>query len=296
MDTSHRPATTVAPDQSSDPALNNLPVTVYRPTRGWIRLNLRELWQYRELFYFLVWRDVKGRYKQTIIGASWAIIKPLFTMVVFSIFFGELAGVPSDGVPYPIFSYVALVPWMYFSGALTQASESVVLHADMVKKVYFPRLIMPAAAVLANAVDFALMFIILILMMLFYRVPPTLGILWLLPLFLLATLAALGAGLWLSAMNVLFRDVRQAVPFLVQAWLFITPIAYPSSLIDEQWRILYALNPMAGVVEGFRWALLGAGARAPLSMIAVSTVAALVLFLTGLFYFRRMERIFADVA
>lgn len=290
-------------EETNAPALNraaaeeysDLPLTVYKASHGWISLNLPELWRYRELFYFMVWRDVKSRYKQTIIGAAWAIIRPLFTMVIFSIFFGELAGVPSDGVPYPIFSFIALVPWMYFSGALAQASESVVLHADTLKKVYFPRLIMPAAAVLANAIDFLLMFAILMMMMLFYRLAPTVNALWLLPLFLLATLTAVGAGLWLSAMNVLFRDVRQAVPFLVQAWLFITPIAYPSSLINEPWRTLYALNPMAGVVEGFRWALLGTTA-APLTMIATSTVAAIVLFVSGLFFFRRMERTFADVA
>lgn len=271
------------------------PVTIYRPSSGWLRLNLGELWQYRELFYFFVWRDVKARYRQTVIGAAWAVMRPLFTMIIFSVFFGGLAGVPSDGVPYPIFTFAALVPWMYFAGALTQASESIVLHAETVKKIYFPRLVMPAAAVLANAVDFLLMFIILLVLMILYDITPTAHMLWLPAFFLLTTVTALGSGLWLSALNVLFRDVRQAIPFAIQAWLFITPIAYPSSLLSQPWRTIYALNPMAGVVEGFRWALLGTDTGSP-SMIAVSSLAAVAVFVSGLFYFRRMEKTFADVA
>ena len=282
-----------APDGPPGPT-GALPVTILRPSKGWAPLRLRELWEYRELLYFLTWRDIKVRYKQTVLGAAWAIIQPFFTMVIFSLFFGRLAKVPSDGLPYPIFSYTALVPWTFFANALTQASNSLIMDANTIKKVYFPRLITPAAAMLAGLVDFVLAFAILLGMMLVYGVVPTLNILWL-PLFLLLALAtSLGVGLWLSAMNVQFRDVRYTVPFLVQAWLFATPIAYPSSLLPEPWRTLYGINPMVGVVEGFRWALLGT-ATAPGPIIFVSALVALTLLVSGAFYFRRMEKTFADV-
>ena len=264
------------------------------PTKGWVSLRLRELWEYRELLYFLVWRDVKVRYKQTVLGAAWAIIQPLFTMAVFSLFFGRLAKIPSDGIPYPIFSYAALVPWTFFAQGLNQASNSLVGGANLLKKVYFPRLAMPIATVLSGVIDFALAFIVLIGMMLVYGIMPTINTLWL-PLFLLlALITSLGAGLWLSAMNVQFRDVRYTVPFITQFWMFATPIVYPSSLLPEPWRTLYGINPMAGVVEGFRWALLGTD-TAPGPIIIVSSLAALMLLVSGAFYFRRMEKTFADV-
>jgi lipopolysaccharide transport system permease protein len=272
----------------------DIPVIRIQPSKGWVSLKLRELWEYRELLYFLVWRDVKVRYKQTVLGAAWAIIQPFFSMVVFSLFFGQLAKVPSDGVPYPIFSYAALVPWMFFANGLSQASTKLVGSADLIKKVYFPRLAIPIAAVVSGIVDFVLAFLVLLGMMLYYGIIPTLNTLWL-PLFLLlALVTSLGVGLWLSAMNVQFRDVQYVVPFLAQLWLFATPIAYPSSLLPEPWRTLYGLNPMVGVVEGFRWALLGT-ATAPGPMITVSALIALVLMGGGAFYFRRMEKIFADV-
>ena len=264
------------------------------PSRGWVTLKLREIWEYRELLYFLVWRDIKVRYKQTALGATWAVIQPLMTMVVFSLFFGQLAKIPSDGVPYPIFSFAALVPWTFFANGLTASSNSIVGSSHLITKVYFPRLVAPLASVLPGVVDFALAFVILLGMMLFYGIVPGLAILWL-PLFLLlALVTALGIGLWLSALNVEYRDVRFLVPFLTQIWLFATPIAYPSSLLPEPWRTIYGLNPMVGVVEGFRWALLGTN-QAPGPMILVSTAAALLILVSGAFYFRRMERTFADI-
>jgi lipopolysaccharide transport system permease protein len=270
------------------------PVVVIRPSRGWAPLQLRDLWQYRELLYFLIWRDVKVRYKQTALGAAWAILQPFLAMVIFSVFFGRLAGMPSDGVPYPIFAYSGLVPWTFFAYGLNQASNSLVGGANLVKKVYFPRLIMPLAAVLSGVIDFALAFLVLIGLMLFYGMVPTLAVL-LLPLFgLLAMVTALSVALWLSALNVEYRDVRYVVPFLTQFWLFATPIAYPSSLLSEPWRTLYGINPMVGVVEGFRWTLLGAGSP-PGAMLIVSSVVALALLVGGAFYFRRMEATFADV-
>jgi lipopolysaccharide transport system permease protein len=265
------------------------------PSRGWVSLGLKELWAYRELLYFLVWRDIKVRYKQTVMGVAWAIIQPLFTMVIFSLFFGRLAQVPSDGIPYPIFSFAALVPWTFFANAITQASNSLVNNTNMLKKIYFPRLTMPLSAALASMVDFILAFLVLLIMMTFYGFIPTTNVLWLPLLFLLAMITALGVSLWLSAMNVQFRDVRYIVPFLVQAWLFATPIAYSSSLLSEPWRPLYGINPMVGVVEGFRWALLDTD-TAPGPMIFVSSLVAIGLFVSGVFYFRRMEKTFADVA
>jgi len=271
-----------------------MPVTIIRPSRGWISLNLRDLWEYRELLYFLTWRDVKVRYKQTVLGAAWAIIQPFFTMVVFSLFFGKLAKMPSDDIPYPIFSYAALVPWTFFANGLGQASASLVGSANLIKKVYFPRLVVPISAVISGVVDFVLAFVVLLGMMLFYGIVPTAAIVWLPLLLLLALVTSLGVGLWLTAMNVQFRDVRYAVPFLVQAWMFATPIAYPSSLLDEPWRTLYGINPMAGVVEGFRWALLGTE-TVPGPLVLVSALVAVGLLISGAFYFRRMEKTFADV-
>ncbi len=273
---------------------NSLPVTIIRPSRGWISLNLRELWEYRELLYFLAWRDVKIRYKQTVMGAAWAIIQPFFSMVVFSLFFGKLAKVPSDDIPYPIFSYAALVPWQFFANGLSQASTRLVGSANLIRKIYFPRLVIPISAVLAGGVDFALAFVVLLGMMLFYGILPTAAVIWLPFLLLLALVTALGVGLWLTAMHVQFRDVRYLVSFLVQAWMFATPIAYPSSLLDEPWRTLYGINPMAGVVEGFRWALLGTE-TAPGPIVLVSALVAVGLLVSGAYYFRRMEKTFADV-
>jgi lipopolysaccharide transport system permease protein len=269
-------------------------ITIIRPSRGWISLNLCDLWEYRELLYFLTWRDIKVRYKQTVLGAAWAIIQPFFTMVVFSLFFGKLAKMPSDDIPYPIFSYAALVPWTFFANGLSQSSTSLVASANLIKKVYFPRLVVPISAVISGGVDFALAFVVLLGMMLFYGIVPTAAVVWLPLLLLLALVTALGVGLWLTAMNVQFRDVCYAVPFLIQAWMFATPIAYPSSLLDEPWRTLYGINPMAGVVEGFRWALLGTE-TAPGPIVIVSAVVAVGLLISGAFYFRRMEKTFADV-
>lgn len=272
------------------------PLVVVRieAARGWASLGLGELWEYRELLYFLTWRDIKVRYKQTLLGAAWAVIQPFFTMVVFSLFFGRLAKVPSDGIPYPIFSYAALVPWTFFATGLGQSANSLVASANLIKKVYFPRLAIPVATVLSELVDFGLAFVVLLGMMSYYGIVPTLHSLWL-PLFLiLALTTSLAVGFWLSALNVQYRDVRYVVPFITQFWMFVTPIAYPSSLLAEPWRTLYALNPMVGVVEGFRWALLGTD-TAPGPIIAVSSLTALAMFVGGMFYFRRMEKTFADV-
>jgi len=283
--------------QQVDPAIHNtfqVPTILIRPPRGWVSLNLRDLWEYRELLYFLTWRDIKVRYKQTALGAAWAIIQPFMTMVVFSLFFGRLAGISSNGLPYPIFAYCALLPWNYFAGALDRAGNSLVGSANLITKVYFPRVVIPLSAVLAGLLDFGIAFVVLVGMMLVYGIVPTIAILTL-PLFLLlAMLTALGVGLWLSALNVQYRDVRYALPFLVQFWLFASPVAYPASLVPEPWRVLYGLNPMAGVVEGFRWALLGQ-VTPPGPLLATSVVVVCVLLASGLFYFQKMEETFADV-
>ncbi len=271
-----------------------VPVIRIEPSVGWVSLKLGELLKYRELIYFLIWRDIKVRYKQTVLGVAWAIIQPLFTMMVFSLFFGRLANIPSDGIPYPIFSFAALVPWTFFANGLSLASNSLVGSANLIKKVYFPRLAIPLATVLAGVVDFILAFIVLIGMMAYFGFVPTINILWLPLLFLLALITSLGVSLWFSALNVEFRDVRYIMPFLTQFWLFSTPIAYPSSLLSEPWRTLYGLNPMVGVVEGFRWALLGTK-TAPGTIVFVSALAALALLISGALYFRRMEKTFADV-
>lgn len=264
------------------------------PSRGLIPLNLGELWAYRELLYFLIWRDVKVRYKQTALGVAWAVIQPVMTMVVFSIFFGKLAKMASDGLPYPIFAFAALVPWTLFANGLTLGTNSLVGSSHLIKKVYFPRLIIPTATVLAGVVDFLVALGVLVLLMAVYGIAPTVNTLWL-PAFLLLTLvSSLGVSLWLSALNVGYRDIKYVIPFLTQIWMFATPIAYSSSLLSGTWRSVYGLNPMVGVVEGFRWALLGTDTK-PGMMIGVSTIAAVLLLMSGAFYFRRMERTFADI-
>jgi lipopolysaccharide transport system permease protein len=271
------------------------PVIRIEAARAWPSLKLGELWAYREVIYFLVWRDIKVRYKQTVLGAGWAMIQPLFSMLLFSLFFGRLARVPSDGIPYPLFSFCALVPWSYFSNGLTQASNSLVGNSTLIKKVYFPRLAIPIAKVLSALVDFGLAFVLLLGMTFFYYgLHPTFRIL-LVPLFLLlAMVTALGAAFWLSSLNVHIRDVEQTLPFLAQIWLFATPIAYPSSLLSQRWRTLFGINPMVGVVEGFRWALLGAK-TAPGPILAVSCLVAVAILVSGAFWFRRLEKTFADV-
>jgi len=261
---------------------------------GRTALRLREVWQYRELLYFLAWRDITVRYKQTALGVAWAVIQPVLTTVVFSIFFGRLAGMPSDGLPYPLFALCALLPWQLFAHALAESSNSLVANQNLITKVYFPRLVIPAAAVLASLLDFLVAFVVLLGLMRYYHRAPAAAA-WTLPLFLLLAVAlALGVGLWLSALNVQYRDVRYTIPFLTQLWLFATPIAYPSSLVPQGWQALLGVNPMAGVVEGFRWSLLGARPPSPV-LLGVSVLATLLLLLAGLWYFRRMERTFADI-
>lgn len=269
------------------------PEIILRPSGGRVSLNLGELWAYRELLYFLVWRDIKVRYKQTALGAAWAVLQPFLAMVVFSLFFGRLAGVPSDGIPYPIFAFSGLVPWTYFANAVSQASNSVVEHERMITKVYFPRILIPMAPVVAGWLDLAIALGVLVVMMVGYGFVPTLAVLAVPFYLLLAAVTALGVGLWLSALNAQYRDVRYVVPFLVQFWLLATPIAYPASLVPAQWRLLYGLNPMAGVVAGFRYALVGG--EQPGALLVVSVVVAGLLLLSGLVYFRRVERELADV-
>lgn len=276
-------------------------IIIIQPTRGLAALNLRDLWVYRELIYFLTWRDLKVRYKQTLLGASWAILQPVLQMVVFTLLFDRLANLESDGVPYPIFNYTALLPWGLFSKALTDAGKSLVANRNMITKVYFPRLVIPLASVLSGVVDFAVAFLVLVAMMIYYQVTPGSGyqftpswsLLVLLPLLLLALVSALGASLWFSALNVLYRDVGYVLPFLAQIWFFATPIVYSSSSVPENLRFLYSINPMVGVIDGFRWALLGTPAPNP-SWIGASALVALVMLVGGLVYFRRMERSFAD--
>jgi lipopolysaccharide transport system permease protein len=275
---------------------------ILRPTRGFSSLNLRDLWVYRELTYFLTWRDLKVRYKQTLLGAAWVVIQPLVQMVVFTILFGRIAGLSSEGVPYPIFTYTALLPWGLFSKALNDAGRSLVNNRNMITKIYFPRLVIPVSSVLGGVVDFAIAFLVLIGMIVYYNNAPGSDFtftltpaLLTLPLFLLlALITALAASLWLSSLNVIYRDISYILPFLIQIWFFITPIVYSASEVPENLRFIYSLNPMVGVVEGFRWALLGAE-TAPGPMVAVSAIVALIVLIGGLFYFRRMERTFADM-
>ena len=271
------------------------PVVRLEPSGRHVALALAAVWEYRELLYFLVWRDVKLRYKQTALGAAWAIIQPTCTMLIFSVVFGRLARLPSDGVPYPLFCYAALVPWTFFSSGMLQAANSLVTNTSLLKKVYFPRLVIPIAAIVAMTVDFLCAFAVLLALMAYYRVAPPLAAVALPGFALLAFATALGAGLWLSALNVKFRDVKYVVPFLLQVWMFATPIAYPSSLVTGPWKAVYALNPMVGVVDGVRWALLGT-ATAPDRSLVASTVMALVLLISGAYYFRQTERTFADIA
>ena len=287
-----RGATLISPLGPSEP--ENVPTHRIEASQGWVSLGLGELWDYRELIYFFIWRDIKVRYKQTILGGAWAIIQPLFTMLIFSVFFGRLARVPSESVPYPIFTFTALVPWQFFATGVTQSSTSLVVGSNLVKKVYFPRLALPISKVLAGGVDFLLAFAMLLVLMVYYGIRPTAHVIWLPFFLLLALTTSLGVSVWFSAMHVQFRDVQYAVPFLVQAWLFATPIAYPSTLLPEPWRTIYGINPMVGVVEGFRWALLGTK-TAPGPIVAISSLASIALLVSGTFYFRRLEKTFADV-
>jgi lipopolysaccharide transport system permease protein len=278
----------------SSTELARAPEIIYiKPSTGLTALNLRDLWIYRELVLFMIWRDIKVRYKQTLLGASWAVIQPILTMLVFNFIFGTIAKVPTEGIPYPIFSYTALLPWGLFTAALNTASRSLTSNQNMITKIYFPRLVLPLSSVLGGLVDFAIAFVLLIVMMIYYKVTPTLAV-WLLPLFLLlAVITALGVALWLSAINVQYRDVNYVLPFLTQFWLFLTPVAYSAKIISAKWQLVYSLNPMAGVVNGFRWALLGTKTGPDLNML-ISVAISLVVLVSGLFYFRYMERTFAD--
>jgi lipopolysaccharide transport system permease protein len=268
--------------------------TIITPPGGWLKLELGDLWNYRELFFFLAWRDIKVRYKQTALGAAWAILQPVLTMGLFTVLFGVFLKLPSGGVPYPVFVFSALLPWQLFAYALTQSSESLVADRNLITKVYFPRLVVPLSSVAAGLMDFAISFVILLILMLVFRIPITIRLLALPAFLLLALLSAMGVGLWFSALNVQYRDVRYALPFLAQFWFFATPIAYSIEIVPQQWRLLYSLNPMTGVVEGFRWALLGTNyAVGP--MVLVSSLVVLVIFMLGLVYFNRMEDRFADV-
>lgn len=269
------------------------PVFVIRPTKGWRFLDLRELWAYRELIYFLVWRDIKVRYKQTAIGVAWAILQPLAMMVVFTLFFGRLAKLPSEGVPYPLFAYAALLPWQLFSRAISDSTTSLITDQRLITRVYFPRIIVPLATTMAATVDFVIAAGLLVVLMFIYGVTPGAVVVWLPVFVLLMLVTALGVGFWLSALNVEYRDVMYTVPFLNQFWLFLTPVVYPSSLVPEPWRVLYGLNPMVGVVEGFRWALLGIG-DGPSPMLTASTLVAVSLFVSGIVWFRSRERTFVD--
>ena len=274
------------------------PTVVIQPTRGLSALHLRAVWQYRELLYFLVWRDLKVRYKQTALGVTWIVLQPIVSMVVFSLLFGRLLNVPSNGVPYPIFSFAALLPWQYFAGSLTRTSTSLVGSSHLITKVYFPRLVIPISGVLSGLADFGIAFVVLIVMMVFYRIVPTWGVLLLPGFLLLAMLTALGFGLWLSALNVRYRDVNYLVPFLVQTWMYLTPVVYGATLIPEQFRFLLGLNPMTLVVVGFRWALLGGAAptsQAPAGILVLSLVVLVAVVAGGLVFFRRTERTFADI-
>jgi len=276
------------------------PLTVIEPVHGWQLISLNELWQYRDLLYFFVWRNIKVRYKQTILGASWAILEPFTTMVVFSVFFGELAKIPSNGIPYPLFSFTGLVPWTFFSVGVSGMTSSVVGTSGMLKKIYFPRLIIPISQLASSFVDFLLAFLVLLAMIAAYsltgeaHIHISFNILWLLPLMVLEVITALGVGLWLSALNVQFRDVAHATAFILRLWMFITPVIYPSSMLGSHWQLIYSLNPMVGVTEGFRWALLGTD-TSPNVMIVASVATALALLVSGVMYFSRMEKTFADI-
>lgn len=267
---------------------------VIEPTKGWVPINFDEIWEYRELIGFLARRDISSRYKQTALGASWAVIQPLMTMVVFSIFFGKLAKVPSDGLPYPVFSYCGMLPWQFFATATTNSANSLITNANMLTKVYFPRLVIPISAIIPAVVDFLIAFVILFAMILYYHIAPTLNWVYLPGFFAIAAVTALGTGIWLSALSAEYRDMRHVIPFLITTWMYVSPVVYPSSMVPEEWRGLYALNPMVGAIEGFRWALLGKSGL-DMQAVVVSSLMSLLLLITGAFYFRRMERRFADV-
>ena len=278
---------------SSEPISPKIFVHI-KPKKGWQLIDFRELTEYRDLFYFLVMRDIKVKYKQTVLGGLWAIIQPFFTMVVFTLFFGKLARMPSDGIPYPIFSYSALVPWAYFAHCIAGSGSSLIGNTSLISKVYFPRLIIPFTPVLAGLLDFCIAFLVLIGMMLYYQMYPTLFALLLPFLVALMMMSASGVGMILGALNAKYRDIGYTIPFIVQLWMFASPIVYPASMIPEKYRVFYALNPMAGVIEGFRSALLGT-TEFPIIMIAISAIVSCVLFLLGLFYFKQTERFFADI-
>jgi len=271
-----------------------VPVVRIEARRRWLALDLGELWAYRDLIYFFIWRDIKVRYKQTVIGAAWAVLQPVLTMLVFSLFFGKLAKIPSQGLPYPIFYYSALLPWMYFATAMQGATGIVVDNQRVITKIYFPRVVLPIASVLSGLVDFGISFCVFLVMMAYYRIMPSASIIWLPAFCLLAVLTALGVGLWLSALNALYRDVRYVVPFLVQFWMFASPVVYPSSLVPAKWRWLYGLNPMVGVIEGFRWSLTGNG-QPPSIILAASSAAVVLLVVSGLVYYHAVEGTMADV-
>jgi lipopolysaccharide transport system permease protein len=281
-------------DRAAPAVAAELPITRIQASRGWAPLKVGELLEHRELIFLLAWRDITIRYKQTAFGATWAVLQPFLTMVAFSLFFGQLAKIPSDGVPYPIFSYTALLPWNYFASSLSKSSNSLVGSTSLITKVYFPRLVLPSASILPPLLDFGVAFLVLIGMMAYFHIAPTAAVL-LLPLLILAcVMCALGTGLWLSALNVEYRDIAYVVPFLTQLWMVATPIAYPSSLIAQPWRTLYGLNPMVGVIEGFRWALLGTEPSG--IMLVLSFVVSTLILVSGAFYYRRAERTFADIA
>ena len=282
-----------SPDYDRQP-----PTVVIEPTKGLASLRLKAIWEYRELLYFLVWRDIKVRYKQSVLGIAWIIIQPFVTIIIFSALFGRLLNVPSGGVPYPIFLYAALLPWQYFSRSLDRASNNLVASAQLITKVYFPRLILPISGVFSGLVDFAIAFVILAVLMVYFRIKPTPAIIFLPGFLLLALLTALGFGLWLSALNVRYRDIQQLVPFVVQTWMYLTPVIYSSTLIPEPYRWLLALNPMTGVVEGFRWALLGnylEEAQPPGILFPISALITLIFLISGLYIFRSTEKTFADI-
>lgn len=272
----------------------DIPLIRIEPSQGLVALRLKDVWEYRELLYFLTWRDIKVRYKQSVLGVGWAVIQPLLTMIIFTFVFGRFAGVPSDGVPYPLFSFAALLPWQYFASAVGRSGVSLVNSANLIAKVYFPRLIIPLSAAMAPAVDFAITLLMLMALMGYYGVMPTAHVVFLPAFFLLAFATAMAVSLWLSALNVRYRDVGYVIPFMVQIWMFISPVAYPSSLVPEQWRFLYGLNPMAGVIEGFRWALFGKG-NAPDAVVGLSAAVTLVVLFGGLLFFQKTEETFADI-
>jgi lipopolysaccharide transport system permease protein len=269
-------------------------VTMIKPSRGWVALNLKDLWKYRELVYFLIWRDIKVRYKQAALGVAWAIIQPILTMVIFSVIFGKFGKLPTDNsIPYPLFTFAALLPWQLFANALQRSGTSLVGSAHLITKIYFPRLVIPISAVVGGIVDFGISFIILIGMMIYYKVYPTWNILWIIPFTILTLITALAVGLWLSAMNVRYRDVQQMIPFLIQAWMFASPVAYSAKMItDRAWQLIYGLNPLAGIIQGFRWSLLGG--TPPGELMWISATVMVTLLISGLYYFRRMEKTFAD--